>query len=184
MATKIKFTSPFGAAQYPHLSKPDTKGKFADNKYKTKLVCSTADKDAQAFITFLDEAAIELHGKAGAKLYKPYVLDEEAGNVTFIFKTQYAPGIFDAALGQAKGVDVGNGSVLRVMGVVVEFEKGITAQINQIQIKELNSAGVCGFDKVEDGYVFDQSDVAPETTSPDVCCDTDSGASNASALDI
>ena len=183
MATKIKFTSPFGAAQYPHLSKPDTQGKFADNKFKTKLVCSTSDTDALAFIAFLDGAAIELHGKAGAKLYKPYVRDDEAGTVTFIFKSKYAPGLFDAACNQAKGVNVGNGSVLRVMGVVVEFEKGVSAQIVQVQIKELNAAGICGFDAVEDGYVFDASDVAFEDVAPS-SNDTDSEDTNASALDI
>ncbi|WP_162986984.1 hypothetical protein [Sphingomonas paeninsulae] len=120
-----------------------------------------SEAPVQAFIKTVDEAAIAIHGKSGEKMYKPYVIDEDAGTVTFIFKTTFAPAIFDAAGNEAKGVQVGNGSVLRVMGSLVEFEKGISAQINQVQIKELNGFGTCGFDAVE-GYAFDPSDIRDE----------------------
>ena len=158
---KIKFTSPFGVAKYPHISSPDTKGKYADNKFKTKLVFDLSDDKAQAFVKACDEAAREIHGSAGDKLYKPYTVDEEAGTVEFTFKSQYAPAIFDAKNRSAQKANIGGGSVLRILGSFVEYDKGITAALNQVQIKELNSFGSSGFDAVDDGYEYDESDAAP-----------------------
>ncbi len=181
MATKIKFTTPFGVAKYPHLNSPDTKGQYADDKWKTKLVCPIGDPAAQAFKKHLDDAFVTLGSPLGAKGYKPYVEDEEAGEITFIAKTSYAPGLFDAKGNAATGVKVGGGSVLRLMGNITAFDKGITCQLNQVQIKELNGFGTCGFDAVDDGYEFDESDAA--TSSPDG--EADAGTpSNGSALDI
>lgn len=95
MATKVKFTSPFGTAQYPHISSPDTKGKYADNKYKTKLTLPLGDPAAQAFIKQIEAAATEL-GRDGKRDYRPYVEDEDANTVTFTFKSQYQPSVFDS----------------------------------------------------------------------------------------
>lgn len=180
MATKIKFTSPFGSALYPHISSPDTVGQYADNKYKTKLVADLSAPGIQEFITKIDEAASAIHGAKGAKLYKPYVIDEDAGEVTFIFKTQYAPAIFDARNNAVKNLKVGSGSILRILGQFVEFEKGISAQFNQVQIRELNSQGSSGFDAVDDGYEFSADDASTfEDTAPS-SNDTSNSASDAS----
>lgn len=180
LPNKVKFTSPFGVAKYPHISSPDTKGKYADNKYKTKLVLPIDDAGAVAFQKHIDDAASEIHGAKGASMYKPYEVDEEAGEITFTFKTQYAPAVFDSRGKPAKGVMVGGGSVVRVMGQLVEFDKGISAQFNQVQIKELNGFGVCGFDAVEDGYAYSPDDVT-ESFSNNT---NDTGGDNAAALDI
>lgn len=157
-------------------------GKFADNKYKTKLVLPAGAPEAQAFVKTIDAAAIEIHGAKGAKLYKPYVIDEDANTVTFIFKTNFEPTVFDARNNAVKGVRIGGGSVLRLMGNFVEFEKGISAQFNQVQIKELNGAGSSAFDAIEDGYEFDASDVRETVASQDAPT-TMTDAPNA-ALDI
>lgn len=186
MSNKIKFTSPFGAARYPHISKPDTVGKYADNKFKTKLVCAGGDPAALAFVQKLKDAALELHGKKGLTLYMPFVIDEEANEIIFIMKTNYAPAIFDGKGAPAKGVNVGGGSVVRLMGNIVPFEKGVTMQFNQVQIKELNGFGSCGFEEIEDGYEYDASDaVAPSLDADDTPADkADTGATDGSALDI
>lgn len=166
MATKVKFVSPFGTAQYPHISSPDTQGKYADNKFKTKLVMPLGDPEAQAFIKTIDDAAITCHGPKGAKLHKPYVVDEDANTVTFTFKTTYQPGVFD---GRNKPVPstthIGGGSVLRVMGNLVEYEKGVSAQMNQVQVRELNGPGVSAFDEVEGSYEYDGSTDEPVATT-------------------
>jgi hypothetical protein len=167
MATKVKFTSPFGTAQYPHISSPDTKGKYADNKFKTKLTLPLGDPQAQDFIKQIEAAATEL-GKDGKKDYRPYVEDEDANTVTFTFKSQYQPGTFDSKGGAIpSSTRIGGGSVLRVMGVFMPYgegtKAGITAQINQVQVKTLNGPGVCAFDDVEDGYVADGDDTGTET---------------------
>lgn len=184
MATKIKFTSPFGVAQYPHISEPDTKGKYADNKYKTKLTLPLGDPAAQGFIKAIEAAATEL-GKSGKKDYRPYVEDEDANTVTFTFKSQYAPGVFDARGNPVPSTTrIGGGSVLRIMGVFMPYgegtKAGITAQINQVQVKQLNGPGVCAFDVVEDGYTVDDNDDAtPSALETSVA----QGSSNVS-LDI
>lgn len=160
--TKIKFVSPFGTAQYPHISEPDTKGKYADNKYKTKLTLPAGDPAAQAFVSSIEAAATEL-GKDGKKDYRPYVEDEDANTVTFTFKSQYAPNVFDSKNNPITSkTRIGGGSVLRVIGVFMPYgegtKAGITAQINQIQVKALNGPGVSAFDEVDDGYTVDDGD--------------------------
>jgi hypothetical protein len=169
---KIKFTSPFGVAKYPHISSPDTKGKYADDKYKTKLILNLQDPGVQAFVKACDDAAVSIHGSAGADLYKPYKVDENAGTVEFTFKSLYAPAIFDAKNQSAQKANVGGGSTIRILGSFMEYEKGITAALNQVQIKDLNSFGSSGFDAVDDGYEYDESDAA---TSSDTEEDNGSG---------
>lgn len=180
----MKFTSPFGTAKYPHISSPDTKGKFADNKYKTKLVFKIDDPAALAAVEAIKEAATEIHGKKGQNLYMPFVIDEDEGEITITAKSAYAPAVFDAKGNAAKGVQVGGGSVIRLMGNLVEFDKGISLQLNQVQIKELNGFGKCAFDEVEDGYEFDASDASFSTGSTGTDSDSDDGSDNGSALDI
>lgn len=189
MTTKIKFTSQFGVARYPHISSPDTKGKFADNKWKTKLVFPINPQTMQ-MVEAIGEAADTLAATASvtvsrAKMYVPIEVDEEAGEIVLITKTAYAPAIFDAAGNPAKGVQIGGGSVLRVMGNLVPFEKGITLQLNQVQIKELNGFGTCAFDTVEDGYTYSAEDAANTFgTTVDDTAAADTGAASGSALDI
>lgn len=192
MTTKIKFTSQFGVARYPHISSPDTKGKYADNKWKTKLVFPI-NEDTMKMVAAIEEAADTFAAGTAVsvprkKMYVPIEVDEEAGEIVLITKTGYAPAIFDARGTAAKGVQIGGGSVLRVMGNLVPFDKGLTLQLNQVQIKELNGFGTCGFDDVEDGYQFSSDDTVFSTgsTVDDSATDTndDAGATNGSALDI
>jgi hypothetical protein len=180
MAQKVKFVSPFGTAQYPHISSADTVGKFADGKFKTKTVHPLGDAAAQSFIKAIDDAATTFHGKAGASLYKPYVIDEDANTVTFVYKTQYAPAVFDSRNKPIlSSTRIGGGSVIRLLGNLVEYEKGLTAQFNQVQVKALNGPGVSAFDEVEDGYAHTSDEPAEPTAADPV-----EGASANAALDI
>lgn len=174
-------------ARYPHISAPDTKGKYADDKFKVKLVMPLGSPEAQGLIAQIREAATALHGASGVKLYMPYVEDEEANEAIFNLKTKFAPAIFDARGNAAKGVNIGGGSVIRLMGNIVPYDKGITFQFNQVQIKELNGFGTCGFGAVEDGYEYDAADASFSTGStasdaPDATAAE--GTTNGSALDI
>jgi hypothetical protein len=187
LTNKVKFTTPFGVARYPHISSPDSKGKYADDKFKVKLVLPLGDPAAQAFIKQIDEAFKALGSPMGARGYKPYVQDEEANEAIFILKTKFAPAIFDAKGKAAGGVQVGAGSVIRLMGNIVPFDKGVTMQFNQVQIKELNGFGTCGFDAVEDGYEFDEADASFATGDQGeagASTSDDTGATDGSALDI
>jgi hypothetical protein len=187
MASKVKFVTPFGVASYPHLNAPDTKGKYADNKYKTKLVLRGDDPDTQAFVKRVDAALEELKGSKKASFHRPYTVDDETGEVTITAKSKYAPAIFDAKNQKARKVKIGRGSTIRLMGELVPFEKGITAQLHQVQIKELNGWGESAFDAVEDGYEYDPEDAADDEAASgnDSGSDQDDGDEESSAaLDI
>lgn len=186
MANKVKFVTPFGVASYPHLNKPDTKGKYADNKYKTKLVLRGDDPDTQAFVKSVKQALKDLKGTAKSTHHIPVAIDEETGEVTFTAKSKYAPAIFDAKNQKARKAKIGRGSTIRLMGELVEFDKGISAQLHQVQIKELNGWGESAFDTVEDGYEYDPEDADDEDADTDGN-DDDSEAEDgddSSALDI
>ena len=178
MPYKQKFKSPFGVARYPHLSKPDTVGKFADNKYKTKLVLRADAPEAVAFMAEIDAAFKAAHPKPNKLCnYVPYTVDEETNEAVFTFKSTYAPAIFDGqrASMNGKNVIIGGGSKLRVMGSFVEFEKGISAQLNQVQVTDLQAFGECGFDEVEGGFSADDyEDSKPKPTASDDAADDDS----------
>lgn len=138
--------------------------------------------EAQAFINEIEEAFASIHGKKkGVVTYVPYVIDEDANEVVFTLKTQYAPAIFDSKGTAIKSGNVGPGSVIRLAGSLVEYDKGITAQFNQVQVKELNGFGDCVFDDVDDGYAYDPSDAAVTPTDDFEGADASDGTS---ALDI
>jgi hypothetical protein len=184
LSNKVKFTTPFGVARYPHISSPDTKGKYADDKYKVKLVMPLGSPEAQGFIKQIKEAAVALHGQKGLKLHMPFVEDEDANEAIFTFKTTYQPALFDGRNKPAKGVQVGGGSVIRILGNYVAYEKGISGQFNQVQIKELNGFGTSGFGTVDDGYEYDEADATYQTNDQESTSDKDDSTSNGSALDI
>lgn len=182
LSNKVKFTTGFGTARYPHISKPDTQGKYADDKFKVKLVMPLGSPEAQTLIQQIKDAAVTLHGAKGLKLYMPFVEDEDANEAVFTLKTKFAPAIFDGQNKPAKGVQVGGGSVIRLLGNIVPYDKGITMQFNQVQIKELNGFGTSGFGAVEDGYSYSQDDAQFPTGS--AAGEDNNEAPSGSALDI
>lgn len=187
---KVKFVTPFGVANFPHLNKPDTKGKRADGKYKTKLTLRGDDPDTQAFVKSINKALTELKGSADEDLYRPITVDEETGEVTFTAKSKYAPAIFDAKNREARKARITRGSVIRILGEFVPFDDapnypdgGINARLYQVQIKELNGSN-SGFDAVEDGYEYDPDDAADDEAADDTGDDDASDDDGSSALDI
>lgn len=181
---KVKFTSPYGVAQYPHISSPDTKGKYADNKYKTKIVCKIDSPSALAAVERIKAAAEDIHGKAGLKKYMPFDIDEEAGTITFSAKSQYAPLVMDVKGNKVgKDVRIRGGSTLALAGYLIEFDKGVSFQLHQVRVKSLTDDSF-DFEEVEDGYVYEPSDDAGSFDAADNDGDEDDGATNGSALDI
>lgn len=193
MASKVKYVTPFGVAEYPHLNTPDSKGKRADNKYKTKLRLRGDNPDTQAFVKKIDAACAELkNAKKVSELYRPYTVDEETGDVIFVTKSKYAPAIFDAKNHPARKVKIGRGSTIRLTGELVPFDDapnypdgGINARLHQVQIKELQDTQ-SAFDEVDGGYEYDPDDAADdEAVSGNSSDESDSDASEGNAaLDI
>jgi hypothetical protein len=175
-----RFVTPIGAAQYPHLTKPDTKFN-PDGEYKVSLELDASA--AEEIVSFLDEqfeqsVANAKKENAGKKIKEgdvPYSVNEENGKVTvrFKLKAKVTPkkgepwdqkvAIFDAKgkpiLGEIK---IGGGTKMKVSYELVPYYTaiagaGISLRVRAVQIIELveygsgAQAGSFGFGE-EDGY--------------------------------
>jgi hypothetical protein len=173
--SKVKFTTPIGVARYPKISKPDTTGEYADNKYKTDVVFS--DEDLKVVTKQILDFAKENYSDAEVKKMVgsdnwpiKEAKDKETGEVTtFVrFKSQRKPFIFDAKKNKIPdGVEVGGGSRVRVGGVLNAYHKGsnkgVNIYLNAVQVIELQQGfNINDFDEYEgdDAYVADVSDDA------------------------
>jgi hypothetical protein len=175
-----RYTTPAGIAQYPYLSKPDTKFN-PDGEYKISLEIPA--KEAQTITTFLDEQLEASIAKAkkenpGKKIKEgdaPYSVNEENGAVSVRFKLkakvtpksgdafEQRPAIFDAKgkpiTGDAK---VGGGSKVKVAYELIPYYTaiagaGISLRLKAVQVIDLKeysggaSADAYGFGE-EEGY--------------------------------
>jgi hypothetical protein len=158
MAKKIPFITPVGIARYPHITEPDSTGKFADNKYKAQLIVSK--KDAKPLIDSLKQTA-----KALGVSKLPFKDDpEDSDNVIFVAKSKFKPAVFDAKRAEVKSnnLRIGGGSKIRMAGIVFPYDTGLSLQLKQVQIVEIVSGANAMFDEVEGS--FDASDYADDDT--------------------
>lgn len=180
-AKNPRYTTPAGIAQYPYLTKPDTKFN-PDGEYKCKLEIS-ADQ-AQDIVTFLDEqheAAVVKAKKdpknAGKKIKEgnqPYEVNEETGKVTVSFKLkakvtpkvgepfEQRPAIFDAKGKPMQEAKIGGGSKMKIAYEAVPYYTaiagaGVSLRLKAVQVIDLvefsggASADAYGFGE-EEGY--------------------------------
>lgn len=157
MAKKIPFVSPVGVARYPHITTPDSTGKYADNKFKVQVLIPK--KDAEPLVANLKKLAKEL---GVSKM--PFKEDkDDPSMLVFVAKSKFKPLVFDAKRNEVKKVDlrVGAGSKLRVGGVVFPYDTGLSLQMKQVQIIDLVDGANAMFDEMEgsfDANEFDDSD--------------------------
>lgn len=189
MADKyIRLTTPKGTAQYPWLSKPDTK--FNDKgTYKVNIIVPA--KEAQAFIKKVTEIRDQFFAqeKTKKKAQLPFAKEvddqgNETGNVVIKCKVDNRddwdrkPKQFDAS-GNRIDKNVGGGSILKANVQVYTWNVsslgvGVTLQPVAVQVIELNEFGGSdnaedfGFEK-EDGFVSDEAfeEETNEETLPD-----------------
>lgn len=187
-AKNPRYTTPAGIAQYPYLTKPDTKFN-PDGEYKISLEIPGAA--AQDIVTFLDEqfAASVAKAKkenAGKKIKEgdvPYSIDEDSGKVTVRFKLkakvtpkqgdpfEQRPAIFDAK-GKPMGADakIGGGSKVKVAYELVPYYTaiagaGVSLRLKAVQVIDLvefsggASADAFGFGE-EEGYEAEDTPAA------------------------
>tara|TARA_R100000808_G_C2071985_1_gene99134 strand:- start:22 stop:678 length:657 start_codon:yes stop_codon:yes gene_type:complete len=170
------YTSPFGKAIYPHLSKCDVRFK-PEGEYKVDL--SLKDTQAQELIKVIKQyqlkAVAEAKEKTNKKTIKehapPYKKDEE-GNVIFKFKMKASgtngktgdtfkqrPALFDNELKPiSPDITIWGGSILRVSyqpfpWYTPALGAGVSLRLKSVQVKDLvegggQSAEANGFDKV------------------------------------
>jgi DNA-directed RNA polymerase subunit H (RpoH/RPB5) len=169
---KVTLTTPIGVARYPKISKPDTTGDYADNKYKTDVVFS--DEETKALkAKILEFAKKELPDVKNPDLPIREAKDKETGEVTtFIrFKSARKPLIIDAKKNKIPDdVEVGGGSRIRVGGTLNAYKKGgnkgVNIYLNAVQVIELQQGfNINDFEEYEgeDAYVADAA--SAEATS-------------------
>lgn len=149
----VVFNTPFGTLRYPKITKPDTKGEYADNKYKTDIVFS--DDDYEGVKKIITAAAKELLPDAKSPKLPLYEDWEEGKGIRL--KSQYRPAVFDAKNKKlAETVIIGGGSEARVQATIFAYKKGgntgISIRLGKVQVRSLQ-AGTDGdtspFDETE-----------------------------------
>lgn len=152
---KGKFVTPKGVAQYPWLTKPDTKFN-AEGVYKLSLAIPKTE--ATEFLEAAKQAFIDEFGQSKmAKAHMPFKEDED-GNVIFSFKSKIKPRLYDS---QGKpitdDVSVGGGSVVKVSGAFGPYNKGanmgVALYLNAVQIIKLVEISSSPFEAEEGGFV-------------------------------
>ncbi|CAB4150153.1 single-stranded DNA-binding protein [uncultured Caudovirales phage] len=183
-----RYTTPAGIAQYPYLTKPDTKFN-PDGEYKISVEIPGAT--AQDIVTFLDEQFAVSVAKAkkenpGKKIKEgdvPYSVNDDTGAVTVRFKLkakvtpkmgdpfEQRPALFDAK-GKPIGADIkiGGGSKVKVAYELVPYYTaiagaGISLRLKAVQVINLvefsggASSEAYGFGQ-EEGYEAEDTPAA------------------------
>lgn len=149
----IRFVTPVGIAVYPKISEPDTKGKYADNKFKTDVDFGS---HTDALIKKFEEAATAW----GVPMNLPVVDQKDkdkkpTGKKLLRFKSKYRPAVFDAKKKPIpEGVVVGAGSELRIdctLFPYTEGKGGVALRLGPIQLASLveGGEGAGNFDEME-----------------------------------
>lgn len=183
-----RYTTPAGIAQYPYLTKPDTKFN-PDGEYKISVEIPGAA--AQDIVTFLDEQFAASVAKAkkenpGKKIKEgdvPYSVNDDTGKVTVRFKLkakvtpkmgdpfEQRPALFDAK-GKPIGADakIGGGSKVKVAYEMVPYYTaiagaGVSLRLKAVQVIDLvefsggASSEAYGFGE-EEGYEAEDTPAA------------------------
>ena len=185
MAQANTFTTPKGIAQYPHLSKPDTK--FSEpGDYKVHLILSAEEAVPiieQINAAFADNMQAELkkQGKKELKAANPPYMEElgddgqPTGNVIFKFKSTaaYKPAIFDAKGKPMMESNIWGGSEIRVNSTIGAYYVatvgvGVALRIRAVQVIRLvegsaDGATRFGFEETA-GYEHNTPDSFQEGT--------------------
>jgi len=182
------FTTPKGIAQYPWLSKPDTKFN-EEGEYKVNLILSK--KEAAPVIEQINAAFAENfkvqekeHGKDIKTANPPYTdeLDDDnkpTGNVIIKFKSKalYPPTIFDAKGNVMKDSNIWGGSEIRVNGSIAPYYvkligAGIALRLRAVQVIQYVEGGTGSADRFgfgeEEGFVQEAPKVEPTFEEPEV----------------
>lgn len=156
-----------GTAGYPYLDKPDMK---FSQKYKTDLILPK--EQAREYVEVCKELLRESFGSKTKGASVPYKVNKEDGTVTFRFKSNMKPGLFDIKGKKVNSskVKLASGSIIKVAGKFQTYKTGpnfgVTAYFSAVQVLKLvefggGSEGVFGdaTDELEDSEdVFVASD--------------------------
>lgn len=173
-----KLVTPSGIAAYAHIAHPDTKGQYADNKYKVTLKLKKGDKAVEEFVGKIHEALKEAQSeqteawkKKKLEVFDPVKDGDDkedadkkgmAGFWLVTFKSKHQPKVVDSKRKPVgKSVTVFGGDVIKVAFGMSPFEKpvqgkgGLTLYLNAIQLLDKRAGDATSMFDEEDGYTED-----------------------------
>ena len=165
----IAITTPTGVAQYPWLSKADTKWN-EEGEFKTNLILSEAE--AEPVIKIISDVfaenvktTTEETGKAPKTATPPFAQEfgddgKPTGNMIIRFKSKFKPKIFDASGKLMTESNIWGGSEIRVNAQVVPYFTaligcGVSLRLSAVQVIKYVEGGTnsnadnFGFNPVE-----------------------------------
>jgi len=194
------YTSPFGVAIYPHLSKCDVRFK-AEGEYKVDLELGEAQSNEllKVLKQYQAKAVSDAKDKTGKKEIKTASLPykKEDGKYIFKFKMKASgtngktgdtfkqrPGLFDNELKPINpDITIWGGSVLRVSyqpypWYTPALGAGVSLRLKSVQVKDLveggsQSSGANDFDKVQGDSSSKNIESENEEVSQEVSSATD-----------
>jgi hypothetical protein len=168
--------SPVGIAGFSHLDKPDTEGKYADNKFKITLYLDKAKPENIEWAKKVNAANEEQGGenivaKDGDEENKRRIKKKKeprenyVGKLVVTFKSKFAPDLVstkrDPATGKAAKLPEGEaprgGDTVKVAYASIPYEAGentgVSLQLRAVQLVEKRPRGSYGdaFDADDDG---------------------------------
>jgi hypothetical protein len=165
----IRFVTPVGVAVYPKISEPDTKGKFADNKFKTDVDYGA---HTEALIAKITEAAEAWGTPMNLPIVDETKKDENGkkvptGKKLIRFKSKYRPAVFDAKKKPLpQDVVIGGGSEIRIDATLFPYTEGkggVGLRLGPVQVANLveGGEGAANFDEME-GFEYEADEAVGE----------------------
>lgn len=157
-----RVVTPAGVAAYSYIHKPDTKGQYADNKYKTTIIFPGDADMSKITAACVAAAKMEWGDKVKMSTVKLPIRDgdtkgkeEFEGKLLITAKSKYAPGVVDSRReALADGVEVWSGDLIKVScetyPCVIAGQKTITLQLRNVQLIEKRSRAGTAADDFED----------------------------------
>jgi hypothetical protein len=164
MAKLKNAITPKGVMSWPYIAKPDTRYN-PEGVYKTSLVVSSADAES-LMKTCTDSFVAEYGSSKLAKANMPFEVNEEAGEVTFKFKSKRQPKAYDAK-GKliTKMPQIASGTVAKIATAINPYQTGINTGVslylNDVQIIDLVEYGGAPKFGAEDGYAYEADGFEP-----------------------
>ena len=181
----VAITTPTGVAQYPWLSKADTKWN-EEGEFKTNLILSEAE--AEPIIKIISDVfaenvktTTEETGKAPKTATPPFAQEfgddgKPTGNMIIRFKSKFKPKIFDASGKLMADSNIWGGSEIRVNAQVVPYFTaligcGVSLRLSAVQVIKYVEGGTnsnadnFGFNPVE-GFTQPAEETFEQVAAP------------------
>ena len=178
----IPYVTAWGTARYPKISAPDTKGKYADGKFKTDFVLEVTDYvaaektlNAAAKKFWPDADVVTLPLKTFYKNAEDKKAKKNAEGRGLVLKSKYRSAVFDSKKkALPEGVKIGGGSIIRIASAIFPWSKsekmkvkgadgkttieesteyGISLRLGDVQVRKLVE-----FQAQGDGSSFDEDE--------------------------